>query len=156
MGLRQRHVVILMYAVTLLAASLGAFMMITRDTGAIVILGCVLLLLVLLFRAVGAIRLRESVIAFRHNICIARQANMDKRAFEQAQLRLREAGTFQEWWGGACDAGKELGFRQMSLRLIDRQGVVRSRHSPWGRVAGQRQRIARSRRQTSSAVCPSH
>jgi UDP-GlcNAc:undecaprenyl-phosphate GlcNAc-1-phosphate transferase len=74
MGLRHRHVVIIMYAVTALAAGMGMFMMITRGSGTLIIFFCVLLLLLLAFRAVGAVRFRETIARIKYNKAISKEA----------------------------------------------------------------------------------
>ena len=61
LGLHQRQAVILIYLATLLAAGLGLLMLVRTDSGSLVIFGGVLLLILLLFRAVGAIRLRQTL-----------------------------------------------------------------------------------------------
>jgi UDP-GlcNAc:undecaprenyl-phosphate GlcNAc-1-phosphate transferase len=122
MGLTQRHVVLLMYAATLLAAGLGMFMMITRHAGTIVVFGCVVLLLMLMFWIVGAVRLRETITALQRNLAIARQAREHKREFEHAQLRIREAGSFDEWWQSVCAAAEQLGFVWLAMNLPSRNG----------------------------------
>jgi len=122
MGLSQRHAVICMYAATALAAGLGMFMMITNDTGTLVVIVAVTVLLALLFRAVGAVRLRDSLAAIRRNLDRAHQAKAYRHDFEEAQLRLREAGSFADWWRGVCGAADRLEFKRLSLRLVNRRG----------------------------------
>jgi len=115
MGLRQRHVVLIMYAMTLLAAGLGMFMMVTRRVETVLVLACVALLLALLFRFAGSVRLRESIVAFRRNWMIAREANELKREFDEGILRLREATSFDDWWNALCVTAREMDFAYLSL-----------------------------------------
>jgi len=123
-GLRHRHVVILMYVVTLLAAGLGLFMMITRDMGSIVVFAFVSMLLVLLFRIVGAVRFRDSIMAIQRNICIARQAKRDRHVFDCAVLRMREAKSFDAWWQSVCQTADEMDFVYLSLDADRRDGSM--------------------------------
>jgi len=123
MGLHQRHAVVIMYGATLIAAALGLFMLITRDAGTMVVFACVLLLLVLMFRAVGSVRLREALAAVRRNLAIAREAKEARHEFEDAELRLREAGSFDTWWQAVCAAANDMGFTRLAVSLANRDGV---------------------------------
>ncbi|MFW6107306.1 MAG: glycosyltransferase family 4 protein [bacterium] len=126
MGLRQRHVVIVLYVVTALAAGMGLFLMVTRDIGRLVVFGCVLLLLTLVFRLVGSVSLHRTIAALQRKVAFARQAIEQQREFEDAELRLREARTFDQWWHAVCAAAEELDFARLSLAVTDRDGTVRT------------------------------
>lgn len=115
MGLNQRHAVMLMYVVTLLVAGLGMFMMVTRDVRAIFVFGFAALMLLAVFRAVGAVRLRDSIKALQRNIALSRQAHGEKRQFENAQLRMRETGSFDDWWKEVCATAKQMDFEWLAL-----------------------------------------
>jgi len=125
LGLKQRHAVILMYLVTLGAAGMGVLMMFVRDTrgGMLLLLGAIALLLVV-FRLVGAVRLRESLAILRHNLAFARQAKEESHCFERMQLRMREAKTFEQWWAVLCAMADEMDFVWLSLSLSTGQGTT--------------------------------
>ena len=89
LGLHQRQAVILIYLATLLASGLGLLMLVRTDSGSLVIFGGVLLLILLLFRAVGAIRLRQTWTRLRRKHAHARQAHDEQQRFENLQLFLR-------------------------------------------------------------------
>lgn len=125
MGLRQRHVVISMYVLTALAAGLGMFMMLARDVGAVIIFFCVLVLLVLVFRVVGAITLRETIAAWRRKHTISHQTRQEIENFEKVQLHFHQAKSFDEWWQSVCFAADEMGFVSGSLPLTNRDGTER-------------------------------
>ncbi len=117
LGLKQRHVVIVMYIVTLLFAGLGMFMMATRDINTIVVFACILLLLVLVFRIVGSVRLRETIAGLREKYAVTRQMNEEIRCFEVAQLHFRRAATFDDWWQALCLAADKMDFMSIKLPL---------------------------------------
>jgi len=117
LGLRQRQVVILAYVVTLLIAGLGMFMMVTHDIGSLLIFGCILLLLLLLFRVVSSIRLQEAIAALQRKYAIARQIRQETECFEKVQLYFRQAKTFNQWWQAVCTAAEQLGFSKLRLPL---------------------------------------
>jgi len=64
-GLKQRHVVILSYAVTLLATGAGVFLMAARNVRSLVVFISILVLIVLIFHIVGAVSVRQLMRAVR-------------------------------------------------------------------------------------------
>ncbi len=122
MGLKQRHAVIAIYAATCGAAGLGLFMMIRRDTGALVLFGFILLLLVLLFRGVGAVRFRETLQQLQHKHAMTVQEKQIRRTFEDLQLRFRRVHDADQWWQAVCEAGEGFHFDSVSLVMTDRNG----------------------------------
>jgi len=126
MGLRHRHVVLLLYGLTLLAAGLGMFMMVTRDAGTLVVFACVVLLLLSVFRFVGVVSLRRTVRSLRHNLEIAQQARQDRRQFERSQLRMRRAASFDGWWTAVCAAAKDMDVARIRMRWTERDGASRT------------------------------
>lgn len=125
MGLRHRHVVIIMYMMTALAAGLGMFMMLTREVGTVAIFFCVLLLLVLVFRVVGAIRLRDMIEGLRQKKTISQNTKQEIEYFERAELHFQQAKTFDQWWQAVCLATDTMGFVRSSLPLTNRDGTKR-------------------------------
>jgi len=117
MGLCQRHVVIIAYAVTLLAAGLGLFMMGTSDLVTVLIFGCILLLLLLVFYLAGSVSLRETAMCLRKKNAINRQLNKETKSFEDVQLHFRRTTTFDDWWQVVCLAAERLDFVKLKLVL---------------------------------------
>jgi UDP-GlcNAc:undecaprenyl-phosphate GlcNAc-1-phosphate transferase len=122
MGLRQRHVVLIMYGVTALVAGLGMFMMATRDAGTVAVFVSVAVLLLLLFRVAGSVHLRDSLAALRQNMALAREARDQKQTFEAAILRTGEARSFDEWWQALCAAAGQLEFASLALSVEGSDG----------------------------------
>ena len=123
LGLHQRHVVIIAYAVTLLIAGLGMFMLYTRNAQTIVVFVCLLMLLVVTFRLVGSLRFRETIACLRHKQTISHQARQERQNFETAQLHFRQAETFDQWWQSVCFAADSMGFVRSLLPLTNRDGT---------------------------------
>ena len=117
LGIKQHHVVITIYAVTLLVAGLGMFMMVTRNINSLVIFLCILLLLLLVFRIVGSVRLRETITGLREKYAVSRQIQEEVRSFESLQLLFRRAKTFEQWWKAVCIAAEQLDFMSIKLPL---------------------------------------
>jgi len=123
MGFRQRHVVIAMYAITVIAAGLGMFMMLARGAVSIGIFFGVLLLVVLVFRAAGAVRLREVIAGLREKRAVSHQQRQEAGSFEEAELRFRQAKIFDQWWQAIRFAADKLDIVGGSLPLINRNGT---------------------------------
>jgi UDP-GlcNAc:undecaprenyl-phosphate GlcNAc-1-phosphate transferase len=124
MGLRHRHVVIVMYLVTLASAGLGMFMMFTRNAGTIFVLAAAFLVLVGTFRVVGAVQIRESIAAIQRNMNIAKQSREDKQIFERSILHMREVVDFQGWWKVLCDTVEQMEFVWMAMSVVCRDGTT--------------------------------
>lgn len=122
LGLQQRQAVILIYLATLAAAGLGLFMLLRKDIGSLVIFGCVLLLIGLLFRVVGAVRLRATLAGLQEKIARSHREHQDRRTFEHMQLCLRQVPNAQEWWRTVCEAAHQLELAWISLRVTRPDG----------------------------------
>lgn len=125
LGLRQRHVVITAYAVTLLAAGLGMFMLVTRNGQTVVVFVCALFLLALVFRVVGSVRLRETIAGLKRKYAITSQKRQELETFENIELHFRQAREFDQWWQAVCFAAGEMNFVSSSLALTNRDGTKR-------------------------------
>lgn len=131
LGLQQRHAVIVIYLATLMSAGLGLFMMVAQDVGALVVFGGLLLLIMLLFRVVGAIRLRETIERLQMKYAYSRRERQERQVFEQLQLQLRQVRQESEWWEMLCEAGRRLELAWLSVRRVDSDGNVNT--SIWRR-----------------------
>jgi UDP-GlcNAc:undecaprenyl-phosphate GlcNAc-1-phosphate transferase len=124
LGLHHRHVVIAIYLATLLATGLGSLMLISEDLDSLIIFGCILFLILLLFRAVGAVRLRETLACLRANSACLRRERDERKTFEFLQLRFRQAGSDRDRWQAICEAAQQLELAWVSLRTIHPDGSV--------------------------------
>ena len=126
LGLCQRHVVIIAYVVTLVMAGLGMFMMVTRNSSSLILLFCIFVLLLLVFRIVGSVRLRETIEGLRLRYAIANRTKDETRDFEAAELHLRRAKTFEQWWRAVSTAAEIMDFLDISLPVTNRDGTIRT------------------------------
>jgi len=126
MGLRHRHVVLILYLVTVLAAGLGLFMMVTRDARQLVILAAVLVLLILVFGIAGSVSLRDTLAGIQRKIAMSRAAQEGRRGFEDAGLGLRRATTFDEWWKALCAAAEQMQLASLAITLNNPDGTPRA------------------------------
>ena len=134
LGLHQREAVMTIHLATLVATGLGLFMMISKDADSLIVFGCVLLLIVLLFTAVGVVRLEETMARLRERYVVSRQERQDKQIFEHLQLRFRLAHDTTRWWQAVCEAAQWMGFARVSLKTtyLDGRSEERLWHSPQG------------------------
>jgi len=120
LGLKQSHAVIIIYIVTFIFAALGMFMMATRNINTIIVFACILLLMVIVFRVVGSVRLRETIEGLRKKYAVTSQTNKEIRSFEAAQLHFRHAETFEQWWHAVSFAAEKLEFSSVNMLLTNR------------------------------------
>jgi len=126
MDLKQRHVVITIYVITLLSTGLGMFMIVARDISSLMIFFCILLLLFFTFQVVGSVRLRETIAALQRKHAITHQVQEEIRSFENAQLYFRNACTYDQWWSAICKAAEQMDFAWVSLKTRDNDGTVQT------------------------------
>ena len=127
MGLKQRHVVITIYVITLLSAGLGMFMIVAGNISSLMIFLCILLLLLLAFQVVGSVRLRDTIAALQKKYAITKQGHDEIRGFEDAQLHFRNARTYDQWWSAICNAAEQMDFAWVSLKTRDKDGTIRTK-----------------------------
>ncbi len=126
MGLKQRHVVIIIYVMTLLSAGLGMFMIVARNISALMIFFCILLLLLLAFHVVGSVRLKDTIAALQQKYAITQQVREEIKSFDSAQLHFRNARTYDQWWAAVCEAAQRMDFAWVSLKTQDKDGTIRT------------------------------
>lgn len=124
LGLKQRHVVLIIYGMTLLSAGLGMFMLVTRSAGTLIIFLSVLLLLLLVFRVAGSVQLRQTIAALQDKYRMANQRKQYQTGFEQAQLHFRTARTSEHWWAAICNAAERMDFAWVSLKTTKKDGSI--------------------------------
>jgi UDP-GlcNAc:undecaprenyl-phosphate GlcNAc-1-phosphate transferase len=121
MGLRHRHIVIIMYAITVMAGGLGLFMMLTSDLAAIAIFACLIVLIILVFRIIGIGRLGNIISRWKANNEVNGKIDKNTDVFENAQIRLHKASNFIQWWEMLTEAAEKFGFSEMVLTLQDEE-----------------------------------
>jgi UDP-N-acetylmuramyl pentapeptide phosphotransferase/UDP-N-acetylglucosamine-1-phosphate transferase/glycosyltransferase involved in cell wall biosynthesis len=124
-GLGHRHVVILLYGVSLLAGAV-ALLSLARNKW-LFVGGATLLVpsLIVLFRTAGSVRWRETLHAIRRNRSLSKSGRRDRHAFEELQLRFRGAKTIDSWWTLVGEAADRFGFVTAVLSMVNRDGTPR-------------------------------
>ncbi|MCF8070454.1 MAG: undecaprenyl/decaprenyl-phosphate alpha-N-acetylglucosaminyl 1-phosphate transferase, partial [Desulfobacterales bacterium] len=124
-GFGHAHVAVIAYAVTIIIAGMGLFLLVTRSFASIIVFASSLLLLVLMFRIVGSVRLRETMAGLRTKRAISGRARQEIKNFEEAQLHFRNAKNFDDWWASVCLAAEKLDFTSVTLPITNRDGTYR-------------------------------
>jgi len=124
LGLTQRHAVLVVYAATCLAAGMGLFMMIHNGIAPVVLFVSLLVLLVVLFRVVGAVRLRGTVDRLQEKYTRAHCRRQETKTFEYLQLKFRRLGNREQWWETICEAAEKMDFAWLSLKTTHSDGRV--------------------------------
>jgi UDP-GlcNAc:undecaprenyl-phosphate GlcNAc-1-phosphate transferase len=124
LGLKQRHVVVIIYVMTLLSVGLGMFMMVTRNVSSLIVFLCVLLLLLLAFRVAGSVQLRQTLSGLQDKYRMAGQRKQYQISFEEAQLHFRSARTSEHWWAAICNAAERMDFAWVSLKTTRKDGSI--------------------------------
>jgi len=122
LGFGQRRAVATLVGTSVAATSLVVFAATMGDTAQLVALAAAILGLCLLFSASGAIRIKESVDAFRQVASSARSVSDEKHAVDELALAFREATTLEEWWRVVTKAGEILGFSELTMEGQRRDG----------------------------------
>jgi UDP-GlcNAc:undecaprenyl-phosphate GlcNAc-1-phosphate transferase len=126
LGLTQRQAVIAIYAVTLLSAGLGTFMIVTPNVYVLIIFLCILILQLLVFQVVGSVQLEQIMTAMQKRYKIIHQEHEEKKSFEEAALYFRRAQTFDQWWQAISTAAGKMDFWTVNLPLVNRDGTFRT------------------------------
>jgi len=131
LGLHQRHAVITAYILTLLTAGFGMFMLFTRNAQTIILFVCIVLLLVMAFRIVGAVQLWGTIGSLKRKYVTSHQTKKEIENFEKVELYFRQAEVFDQWWEAVCFAADKMDFVGGTLPLTNRDGTQRM--LAWGK-----------------------
>jgi len=119
LGLKQHHVAIFAYLVTLVTSGFGLFMLLTRSMSSVLVFLSCLSLLLLVFRLVGSVELRKTMDGIRKRAELAHKCYLERKRFEEAQLHFQNVQTFDDWWDCMCMAAKVLDLARLSLEVAN-------------------------------------
>jgi len=114
-GFRHRTVVIVIYSITAILASIGVLMLTTRGKWTEEILVGGLLLMFSMFAVLHSGRLRKILKALRYNWNMANEARKETRIFENASVKMHESVSFPAWWDTVCEMCKEMHFHDIGV-----------------------------------------
>ncbi|MGE5294712.1 MAG: glycosyltransferase family 4 protein [Solirubrobacterales bacterium] len=122
LGFNQRWAVLAIYALTLLAAGLGLFMMVGNGHVAVVVFAAALALILLVFRLVGVFGLHDTLARLQQKYRSSHRAHEEQRVFENLQLRFRQVHGDSAWWPALCEAAQRMDFAWVSLKTVHADG----------------------------------
>ncbi|MDG1049531.1 MAG: MraY family glycosyltransferase [Planctomycetota bacterium] len=122
LGFGQRRAVATLVGTSVAVTAVVIYGATRGDTAQLFALVAALLGLCALFSRSGAIRIRESLEAFRQVASSARSVSDEKHAVDELALAFREAETLEEWWRVVTKAGEILGFSELSMEGERRDG----------------------------------
>ena len=119
LGMPQATVAIIIYAITIVGASIGMLMLAVTSAWSLGLLagGCVFIFTV--FVCLGAARIRETIGAIKGIRATTRKKKEDKQCFEDLQLRMSQAMSFSAWWESLCLMAERMQFQNLELSLQD-------------------------------------
>jgi len=115
LGLCQRTVAIVIYAMTAINTSIGVFMLTAGGGQAAALLAAGLLSLLCLFMCVHSSLHYRILATLKRNWALARETKAVNHNFETAELRMHDATSFGRWWETVCDMGDQMYFRSIAL-----------------------------------------
>jgi UDP-GlcNAc:undecaprenyl-phosphate GlcNAc-1-phosphate transferase len=132
LGLNQRTVVLIIFAITAINTSLGVFMLTSESSWTTGLLAGGLLLVLSLFACLSRNRQYRVLAALKRNWEIGREAKLEQRSFERAQVKMRDARSLDAWWESLCDMGGRMHFQSLELwrRRHGQLASVRAWYSP--------------------------
>jgi hypothetical protein len=89
LGLQHRTVVLTIYAITAINASLGVFILTAGSTRSVELVVGGLLLLFVVFACLNCKRPYGILTTLKHNWFLAREAKTELRSFETAEVKMR-------------------------------------------------------------------
>jgi UDP-N-acetylmuramyl pentapeptide phosphotransferase/UDP-N-acetylglucosamine-1-phosphate transferase/glycosyltransferase involved in cell wall biosynthesis len=127
LGVGHRDAVMILYAVTLACAGVGAAAWISQSPVGKTLCATVHPMILLAFFAiVGSLRVGDILSAFRRNRDISKLTTQYRHTFDEMQLRFLAARSFDGWWAEVCESLNRLDFVSLSLPLINRDGTSRT------------------------------
>ncbi|MEM8874418.1 MAG: glycosyltransferase [Planctomycetota bacterium] len=121
-GLTHRYAVFLIWGVTATAAIVALVAGFGNGWATLGGLSLLIPLMVGLFRLAGSVRARETFRALRRNRAAKRDSSYWTKKYEDAQLKLGKARTFEQWWVQLIAAAEMLDVRRMTLSGLHRDG----------------------------------
>jgi UDP-GlcNAc:undecaprenyl-phosphate GlcNAc-1-phosphate transferase len=115
LGYHHRAVVIVMYAMTAIGASIGVFMLRASGKWSVTLLVGGLVLMFSMFACLRSGRGPKLFKGLKRNLAVAHQAKAHVHSFESAQVQMRESASLPAWWQTLCAMGENMRFQSLSL-----------------------------------------
>ncbi len=137
LGLHQRTVVIAIYALTAICASIGIFMLSIGSGRTVGLFGIGLLFLLAVFGCLHGKRYCEIVMALKRNRTIVNETKNARHDFEVAEMKMQNATSFGSWWETLSDMARQMHFQSLGIwnRQNNRYVMTRAWNTPDGLFA---------------------
>jgi hypothetical protein len=90
-------------------------MLVGNSVSVLIVFGGVLLMVLLLFRAVGVVRLHELLQDLGQKFWLSERHTGDDVVPEDLKRKIHEAVTFEEWWSAVCQTAERLHFERVQF-----------------------------------------
>jgi len=136
LGYAHARTVHILWAVSGALTVLGLSLLNSGSTDAqrIIAVLLVLCLYVIFFRAIGAVRIRDSLIAVHAAALRSKVVREHQAMHDELQLYFREAKSIDQWWSALVLAAERLGLQKLDLSAPRRDGTIRQWH--WAAAGG--------------------
>lgn len=122
LGLSQRKIMLLMFGVTLVSTGVASTMLLYRSTAQFIVFVVSAGILLSFLWGVGYFQLRKNLRSLWQMHEMGRERRQAQRGFENLQLQMLEAESFDDWWSVVCAAAETWEFESVKM-------LVRSRES---------------------------
>jgi len=117
LGLTQRRAVLLMYAATLLAAGAGLVMIMSKQKGSVLLFAGGVVVLMVLFRISGAMKIRENLALVKQNLDQQRERRRTKRISDASQVQIKHISNMCELWTVLEDLAEKFNLKTLQMQL---------------------------------------
>ena len=127
LGYNQRQVVLFLYAVSTLVATVGTTMFLQERTSIIGYIAIGILPFAV-FMLSGALKVSEFWNAFRRNYALSKSASHGKQILSDVGQRMEQIRSFNQWWELLCQTAEELNFISLTVSLERRDSTPNVLH----------------------------
>jgi UDP-N-acetylmuramyl pentapeptide phosphotransferase/UDP-N-acetylglucosamine-1-phosphate transferase/glycosyltransferase involved in cell wall biosynthesis len=120
-GLIHKHVVLLLYGITLIAACVASVTYLGSVWATSLTAGGFCFALAMLFKTAGSVQARETLRAIRRNRAMGRQTRYYQAVFDELRLGFCEVNSFEGWWKQVCRSAERLDFAKVDLPMVSRK-----------------------------------
>ncbi len=117
LGLTQRRAVLLMYGATLLASGAGLVMIMSKQGHNVVLFAVGVVVLMVLFRISGAMRIRKNLALIKQNLEQQRERRRTKRICDALQVQITHISNMCELWTVLEDLAENFNLKTLVMQL---------------------------------------
>lgn len=115
LGYHHRAVVIVIYAMTAISASIGVFMLRASGKWSLTLWVGAVVLMFSMFACLHSGRGPKLFKGLKRSLAISHQAKAQVHSFESAQVQMHESASLPAWWQTLCAMGENMRFQSLGL-----------------------------------------